>query len=223
MIDESRLVPGLDASWHCDGQTCQVLVVSWGSGVDARALLRSAVAAYCAVSPASVGTGSLCPRCGSNEHGRPLARIGTRRTPPHVSLSRAGALVVVAVTDAGPVGVDVEPDGAASFAGFDDVALHPREHVTSDADRTRTWVRKESLLKATGHGLGVDPREVRLGPPGHPPELLEWPTARWPALPGPVWMYDLELGPGHVGAVTVLSAARPELRVRTAAPATHAR
>ena len=188
-----------------------MLVVTWGFGVDARELLRGAVASLCDVSPGTVRTGSLCPQCGSDEHGRPLARIGTGRTPPHVSLSRAGALVVVAVTDAGPVGVDVELAGAASFSGFELVALHPAERADDDEARTRTWVRKESLLKATGDGLRVDPRTVRLTAPGNPPAVLEW-----PALPGPAWLYDLEPATGFIGAVAVLATTRPPLVLRAA-------
>ncbi|MEO6822676.1 MAG: 4'-phosphopantetheinyl transferase superfamily protein [Candidatus Nanopelagicales bacterium] len=186
-----------------------MLVVSWGSGVDARGLLRRAVAAYCDVSPASVTTGSLCPECSSTEHGRPYARIGSEGPAPHVSLSRGGGIVVVAVTDAGPVGVDVEPSWAASFAGFDQVVLHPAERADGDAARTRTWVRKESLLKATGDGLRVDPREVRLSTPWEPPAVLDW-----PALREPVWLYDLEPAPGFTAAVAVLARERPPLVLR---------
>lgn len=178
---------------------------------DAHALLRDVVATYCEVGPDSVRIGSRCPHCGSQEHGRPLAWIGTGRPAPHVSLARAGSLLVVAVTDAGPVGVDVEPAQAASFPGFDQVALHPAEHVTDDAGRTRTWVRKEALLKATGDGLRVDPRTVRLTGPQEPPGVLDWPALREPA-----WLYDLQPAPGHSGAVAVLSPTAPRLHLHLA-------
>ena len=191
----------------------QVLSAHRGTASDAaRALLRRAVAGYSGVPVAAVRIGSLCDRCGSSAHGRPYVRPAPGWVAPHVSLSRCEGLVVVAVTDAGPVGVDVEPADAARFAGFDDVVLHAAERMTAIAGRTRTWVRKESVLKAGGRGLADDPREVRVSAPGDPPELVEWPTSSWPAGAGTTWMYDLTLPADHVGSVAVLAAARPELR-----------
>jgi 4'-phosphopantetheinyl transferase len=207
----------VDTAGRRGGQTCRVLVVSWGSGRDRGAVLRGAVASYCGVPPGGVTIRSLCRHCGSAEHGRPIADIDTRRTPPHVSLSRARGLIVVAVTDAGPVGVDVELAGAASFPGFAEVALHPAERADDDEAATRTWVRKESLLKATGDGLQVDPRQVRLSAPGEPPAVLDW-----PALPGPVWLYDLGPEPGFIAAVAVLAPTRPRLVLRALEPGTSA-
>lgn len=172
----------------------------------ARELLREAVAAYCAVEVAAVRTGSLCPRCGSSAHGRPYVLPAPGWAPPHVSLSRTDGLVLIAVTAAGPVGVDVERIDAAVFAGLDDVALHPAEQAPDAVARARTWVRKESLLKAAGLGLAVDPRDVRLSPPDEPPEVLQWPGADG----GTPWMYDLAVPPGYVAAATVLAELPPK-------------
>jgi hypothetical protein len=58
----------------------------------------------------AVSVGRLCPRCGSAEHGRPYV-VTPHRTAPRVSLSYADALVAIAWAD-GPVGIDVENDGA---------------------------------------------------------------------------------------------------------------
>ncbi len=167
-------------------------------------LLRTEAARFHGVPLSAVEILRTCPRCGSSAHGRPrLRRTAALPSPASVSLSRAGTFSVVAITDAGPVGVDVEAHGAAGFPGFDDVALHPDEPST---DLARTWTRKEALLKAYGLGLAVDPAAVRLEDDG----VAAWPSELPP--PGAVWWRDLDL-PEHVGAVVVLSDAEIELSV----------
>lgn len=162
----------------------------------AHALLRAEAARFHGVGPERIVLGHACPRCGSDEHGRPyLVPTATLREPAQVSLARAGDLSVVAITDAGPVGVDVEEEGAAAFDGFADVARHPDEDAATDA--TRSWVRTEALLKACGLGLAVDPRDVRLDDGG----LVSWDSTQ-PA-PDAVRLLDLDV-PGHVVAVVVL-------------------
>ena len=71
--------------------------------------------------------GRRCGRCGRAGHGVPVIGGDAGHLSPSLSLSRAPGLVVVAVTTAGPVGVDVEQAGSARFPGFDDVAVHPGE------------------------------------------------------------------------------------------------
>ncbi len=141
---------------------------------------------------ARLAVGRRCPRCGGSGHGQPYVDGDT----VHVSLSRAPGLVVAAVSTAGPVGVDVEQAGSARFPGFEDVAVHPDETST---DATRTWVRKEALLKATGWGLTVDPRAVLLD---DVPSLVAW-DERLPA-PDRCRLHDLPLPEGYVGAVAVI-------------------
>lgn len=132
-----------------------------------------------------------------------------------VSLSRAADVVVVAVSGCGPVGVDVERLDAPRFAGFDEVALHPHETAPTIEARATTWVRKESLLKATGDALHLDPRLIRLSDPDQAPALIEWSA---PAPPtSAVWMADLHLR-GHAVCVTVLCDEPPEVTLRRAAP-----
>jgi 4'-phosphopantetheinyl transferase len=136
---------------------------------------------------------------------------------PHISISYAEGLTVVALTEAGPVGVDVERYDAASFTGFEGVAAHEKEAMHNTRTRTITWIRKESLLKATGRGLTVDPRLILLTEPHEPPGLVEW-AAPDPPL-GSVWMMDVEITSAHVAAVTVLCNDPPSLVVRREEPA----
>ncbi len=134
---------------------------------------------------------------------------------PFVSLSRAGDVVVVAVSEQGPVGVDIERMDALGFAGFDDVALHERETAPSVEARATTWARKESLLKATGDALHLDPRLIRLGDPDQPPQLIKWSAPNPP--PSGVWMQDLDIE-GHAACLTVLSHEAPRVTLRQAVP-----
>jgi 4'-phosphopantetheinyl transferase len=162
-------------------------------------LLREAAARFHQVPTSRVVLTHECLRCGSDEHGRPvlLATAAIRR-PSYVSLARAGDVSVVAVTDAGQVGVDVEALGAAEFPGFAHVALHPDERTAKQADPTRTWVRKEAVLKAYGLGLAVDPGQFRVDDHG----LVAWDSAH--PSPGTVWLRDLA-APGLVLAVAILA------------------
>lgn len=219
--------------------TGRVLVV-WGPRIapgDDDALLRQAVGELLGVDPSAVRTGRLCARCGSTDHGRPVVvrsdggrGAGPRWNAPdglsdpsvqqpvpvpvHLSLSRAGDRTVVAVSIAGPVGVDVERADAAGFGTFARVALHPEERADDPAARTRTWVRKESLVKATGDGLAVDLRGIRLSPPDEPPALLDWTSPGAPSRA--VQIIDLAAPDGehYVASLTVLGPERPEVTVR---------
>ena len=183
-------------------------------------LVRQTVAAHVGTGAGEVGVTRACPTCGSSEHGRPVVLLhdDAPRPAPWVSLSRAGGLVVVAVTDAGPVGVDLEVVPAAPLAGFATYALHPAEQAGSASEQVTTWVRKEALLKAVGLGLRLDPREVRVTPADRPPAVQAWPDGA-PSF----WMSDLER-PAHAACVAVVTTEEaPEVTVRWAGPAATAR
>ncbi|MET0821150.1 MAG: hypothetical protein ABWY58_09295 [Aeromicrobium sp.] len=110
-----------------------------------------------------------CRSCGSDRHGKPQVVVPPGSPAVHLSLSRSGGRAVVAVTDAGPVGVDLE-----------------RVHAETSDDLV-AWVRAESLVKATGHGLTVDP------------DTLDVPHRT----------LDLDAPDGFVAALTVLTSPDP--------------
>lgn len=195
--------------------------VTWASegAWSGRDLLLAEACRWTSLPAAAVRVTSSCPECGSNRHGRPLLLSPTGAEVPHVSLSRAAGIVVVALTRTGPVGVDVEVVGGASFDGFGEVALHVTEQADGPVEQTVTWVRKESLLKAAGRGLGTDMRSVRLGSPGLPPGVLSWATDDRPAGAG-IWMFDVsDVAADYAVSVTVLSVERPTLVTRRATEA----
>lgn len=187
-----------------------------GRFVLGRVLLRAVLAQRLGCSAVAVGLQVRCARCGG-DHGRvrvldPPGGAGT----PHVSLTRSGPLVAVALTDAGPVGVDVESVAAVSAAPVAGVVLSPEELAehralpapAAEVALARAWVRKEAALKALGTGLAADPSGWALGPPP--------PGARGVAAvaPGGVVLADLDLGAGLAGAVAVLVPGASGLVVR---------
>jgi 4'-phosphopantetheinyl transferase len=193
------------------------VVWATGSGLREMAteLLRAEVGRVVGIPARGVRLSRSCHQCGSSHHGRPVVVTPGSSPPLFGSLTRAGDLVVVVVSDCGPVGVDVEPLDAPRFAGFDDVALHCREVAPTIEARATTWVRKESLLKATGDGLRIDPRLIRLSDPDSPPKLVEWwaPGSPWPDL----FMQDVEVE-DHAACVTVLTSDTPRVTLRQAVP-----
>lgn len=126
-------------------------------------LLAAQVAEVLRCPVAQVRIARSCPHCGGSDHGVPVVLSEHPGPPPQVSLSRAPGVVVVAVSSRHRVGVDIErldatwPDGTAG------AVLHPGEQASSATELTRLWVRKESVLKATGQGLRTDPSAVLLG------------------------------------------------------------
>jgi 4'-phosphopantetheinyl transferase len=103
----------------------------------------------------------ICSRCGGTDHGQPRIVGG------HVSLAYCPGLCVVALADA-PVGVDVEPAGAAP-SGFPDI------------DR---WTRTEAVLKAIGKGVRRDPATVGEVDAAFEPLDLPSPYVGWVAVLG---------------------------------------
>ena len=146
-----------------------------------RILLKTMVGSLSDSDPALVRLSYDCPGCG-RAHGRPIVVEPRAALRWHVSLSHASRYVMTAVTDVGPVGVDVEQVAATRFDGFDDVALGPAEQADVERlplaeqawARAVYWARKEAVLKAIGLGLSVDPRTLEVSAPQLPAALTAW-------------------------------------------------
>jgi 4'-phosphopantetheinyl transferase len=178
------------------------VVVRWSNRVDATDLLLAEASEL-------LGRAAFvehrCLRCGADDHGRPFL-VGAPQL--RVSLARADGLGIVALTEVGPVGVDLERADAAGFEGFAQAALHPDERARTPQEATRIWVRKEAVLKATGHGLGVDPRQVRISEARQPPAMIDWLA---PDHPGEAWLADVPVADGWAAAVAVLTPVRHDI------------
>jgi 4'-phosphopantetheinyl transferase len=174
-----------------------------------RERLARAAAAAGGVDAGAVAIVQRCPRCGG-PHGKPIVTVhGAAHPELHVSLGRAGGTTAIAVTLAGPVGIDIETLARVGRAGFDDVAFDEHERgrirAASEPDRMRAagWTAKEAVLKATGDGLNIDPRALRIDSKAL--RLEAWADAPVPL--GDILLRALRLGPGLVGTLAVLSPA----------------
>jgi 4'-phosphopantetheinyl transferase len=180
------------------------------------------VARVCQVELAAVVIEQRCERCGG-PHGRPRV---VRPPGAFVSLSRADETVAVAVSLAGPIGVDIESVSAVGRAGFDDVAFNGPERSALQAvpvterDRMRAglWTAKEAVLKLSGHGLTVDPRELtvewRSQPSAsvlmmEPQQQLSWSGATLDLAQ--LHLSSFDAGPGLVGTVATLGPKTPRI------------
>jgi len=169
-------------------------------------LLRTAVAAVTGDHPSDVLVDRTCADCGQ-QHGRPRlpAAVGIE-----VSVSHAGERAAVALTRLGEVGVDVEfvPLPGHFDHELAENTLSPHELSIVDrsddpgADFRHLWVRKEALLKVTGHGLRIPMSRIEVSPAADPPALLAWPLD----IPvDQVRLATLDPGPRHHAAVAVLT------------------
>lgn len=186
--------------------------------ITAHALLRRLVADETGVDPRRLEFEKRCATCGTDRHGKPHV---TGMRDLHVSVSYGEHMAVAVVTTTGEVGIDVEDLESADFDGFGSVTLDESEAVHLDgltgdallAARARMWSRKEAILKATGHGLVVDPSQVVVSSPDAPAALVEWKAAEHP--PGPTQVSDIDVGrEDHRAAVAVLTSHPMSIRVQ---------
>jgi len=194
-------------------------------------LLRQVAAAALGVDPAQVAIDRACD-CG-RQHGRPhvtaapgyRADGGSPDRAVDLSLTHAGSVVGVACALRGRVGLDVEPRAAfdSERAGeVLDTAATPEEQARARSDPDvalaagRLWVRKEAVLKATGHGLTQDPRTLSLDPVSG--DLTGWP---FPEPVTSVHLRDVDPDSAHLGALALIEPVgtlRSPTEARRAAP-----
>lgn len=163
----------------------------------ATALLRVAAGRRLGIDPAAVDVDRSCDECG-RPHGRPTLP----GTVLHASISHSGDRVAVALTDVGPVGVDVERLGEVD-AGLARSVCTPDElgHLRTPEDFFVYWTRKEAVLKATGDGLRRPLSDVVVSPPHAIPELIRLGDDP----PPPCRLAGLDVGPDYRGALAVLT------------------
>lgn len=181
-------------------------------------LTRTVLAALLDVTTEQVKLDRSCPDCG-RPHGRPRLVSGVG---PAFSISHSGDLVGVALATAPAVGLDVEQIAPARAEGLAPAVLSTKERADFDrlpparraTDFFRYWVRKESVLKATGEGLRVPLPDLTVSATDQPPRLVEW--AGRPDAPARFTLYDLEGDLAHAASLAVIGG-QPAVREYDAA------
>ena len=167
-------------------------------------IMRALAAAALGGPPGAVPIRRECHVCGG-AHGKPIV------DGLAFSVSHAADRAVVAVSPAGPIGVDVElvvrrktvdllksrTLTANELAALERIAPELQARAF-----TRYWTRKESLLKATGQGLTVPFRTVEVTGPYEAAAVVHW-RAR-PAGAEETWLQSLDGGPDYEAAVAAI-------------------
>jgi len=125
----------------------------------AHAALRFIVAGEVGASPGRLAfVRGACPQCGK-DHGRPEL---AGHPDFHFNLSHTRGMAYIAISRGAPVGVDVEffrsdfdNDRLSTrfFSAAEQTQLAALPVATRQAEFFRLWVRKEAVLKGSGHGL----------------------------------------------------------------------
>ena len=170
----------------------------------AAALLRLVAGRRLGVPARELRIDRSCPDC-DRQHGKPTVRDATDL---HVSVSHSAELVVVAVTGAAPIGVDVEFMVERDYAGLARSFLGDGEHIDGADSFYRLWTRKEALVKATGDGLRMPLTNVVVG--GSDRAVSYAGAALSCCITG------LQPRAGYIGAVAVLTAGTLEVEMRSA-------
>ncbi|MFD5428584.1 4'-phosphopantetheinyl transferase family protein, partial [Streptomyces sp. NPDC127084] len=146
----------------------------------AHVLARQVVGAQLSIDPRDVVIVPVCKYCVEPGDRPPHGKPTLPGTSLELSLSHSGQRVMVALTTAGQVGVDVEEITEGRSLPLDVLTARERAELEPLAPEERTaafiryWARKEAVLKATGDGLMVEPSALTVSAPGVPARLLEW-------------------------------------------------
>jgi 4'-phosphopantetheinyl transferase len=157
-------------------------------------------------------------RFDSSERGKPFLNTTSHTERVEFNLAHSDDLGLLAVTKAGPIGVDVERirpmrDADELVARFFSERENERFQKLPEPDKESAffnlWTRKEAWLKATGEGISRLLKEVEVSfVPGEPARFLKVPAQDY----GITWhVYELQPGPGFTGA---LAAPEPGLSIK---------
>jgi len=192
------------------------------------AALRKILAGYCNTTPeailfSEVGNGKpVLEKSGVDVTSNEKSANGEL----HFNLSHSERVALIAVTDIGPIGVDVEyerdlPDWKSISARYFSRAEQAELATVKGAERLRAfyccWTRKEAVIKATGEGLSaqLDAFDVSLRPDRDAVVHSYHGSTRnehcWQ-------LHHLQPHPGYIGAVAI----RHSQPIRIAYPAAHA-
>jgi 4'-phosphopantetheinyl transferase len=128
------------------------------------------------------------------------------------SISHSGARVVVAISRAVRLGVDVERVGAAGpdaslmasvLCATEQEAFMATPSPARPWAFCRYWTRKEAVLKASGDGLAISPVRIAVTAPGSAPSLVRWSGPGRPSTS--VHLCDLDAPPGYAAALATLA------------------
>ena len=177
-------------------------------------LLRLGLSRTLSTHPARLKIDRTCDVCG-RPHGRPRV-IGF---DGYISVSHSGNLVMVAITAAGPVGIDVEVATGLPCATY----LEILELVVTEAERPfvdslaaflKVWTRKEAILKATGYGLRASMADVVVSAPHQKPCLI----SLGKEMTVPCFMREIDVGSDCCATLAVMTELAIDVLVQDADP-----
>lgn len=180
-----------------------------------RALIRGVAAAELGIPAKDVTIDSSCFDCGK-PHGKP------KIDGLEVSISHSGEWVALALTDASPVGVDVEEVRDAEVDDLARISFSPTELAAFKAvpqnDRKSAfftyWSRKEAVVKATGKGMSVAMSKLTLTGHDESPKVV---ASTAPEVDiATVHMVDLKVGDAYRASVAVFGDTEPTVTERDA-------
>ena len=177
-------------------------------------LLRLALGRILGTRPALLQVDRMCEMCGKS-HGRPRVR----GFDGYVSISHSGSTVAVAITSAGPVGIDVEATNGLPVTEYRSlldlvVTTTERPFVDSRAAFLKVWTRKEAVLKAVGCGLRISMTEVVVSSPYEEPYLISFRSES--AVP--CLMREIDVGTDFCATLAVITKSTIGVLVQDAGP-----
>ena len=178
--------------------------------IAARGFVRTLLSHYLRINPAE-------PEFVYGPYGKPSLSTAFRESGLNFNLAHSENLAVIAVTQAGAIGVDVERIrpladagelvaqffSARTRAAFQNLPLEQKPTAFFNL-----WTRKEAWLKATGEGIGSLLNVVEVSfLPDEPPRLLSLP--REVQTLGPWVLHEFSPRPGFIAALAIAAHEAP--------------